>query len=121
MPDGTAYFFHLDGDGNVVALSNPAQGVVDTYRYDPSGILAESNETIPNSLRSHGAAGWIDDGNGLVFTGTAYLYPAFGLTLPATANPAPPPAGITPSFGGAGACLTQGVAACAAGNAGRNQ
>lgn len=107
LPDGTTYFFHFDGDGNVVALSNTAQGVVNTYRYDPSGTLAEANETVDNSFRAHGATGWVDDGNGLVFTGTEYRYPAVGLTLPGTADPAPPAPGI------GGICVVQGIAVCA--------
>src|SRR5262249_35861384 len=35
--DGGAYFYHFDGDGNVVAVSSPTSGVVNRYRYDPSG------------------------------------------------------------------------------------
>jgi YD repeat-containing protein len=119
--DGTAYFYHFDGDGNVVALSNAAQGIVNTYRYDPSGTLAGANEGIENDLKAHGATGWVDDGNGLVFTGSRYQYGAAGLTLPAGANPAPPAVGIAPAFGGGGACLVQGVAACGAASARRDR
>jgi YD repeat-containing protein len=118
--DGTAYFYHFDGDGNVVALSNAAQGIVNSYRYDPTGTLAETNEGIENGFRARGAAGWVDDGNGLVYTGTQYQYAA-GLTLPALANPEPPTVGIAPSFGGGGACLVQGVTACGAASARRDR
>ena len=118
--DGTAYFFHFDGDGNVVALSNAAKGVVNSYRYDPMGTLAVANETVENSLRASGAAGWVDDANGLVFTGTQYQYPGAGLTLAATASPAPPAAGIAPPFSGGGACFVQGIPACGA-SSGRNR
>jgi YD repeat-containing protein len=112
LPDGTTYFYHFDGDGSVVALSNPAQGLVNTYRYDPTGILAETNEAVENDLRARATAGWIDDGNGLVYTGSGYLDAAVGLTMRAAANPAPPVAGIAPAFGGNGACVTQGVTVC---------
>jgi hypothetical protein len=105
----------------VVALSNAAQGLVNTYRYDPSGALAEGNEGIDNGFRARGASGWVDDGNGLVFTGSQYQFPAVGLTLPAAANPAPPVPGIAPAFNGGGACLVQGVTACAMANARRDR
>jgi hypothetical protein len=121
LPDGTAYFFHFDGDGNVVAVSNAAQGLVDTYRYDPSGTLAEANEGIENGYRARAAAGWLDDGNGLLFTGLQYQFPAVGLTLPAAANPAPPEPGIAPAFGGGGACLMQGASVCALASARRDR
>jgi hypothetical protein len=117
-PDGTAYFYHFDGDGNVVALSNAAKGIVNSYRYDPSGALAEANEGIENGFRARGAAGWVDDGNGLVFTGSQYQYAAVGLTLPAAANPAPPAAGIAPALREGGACMIRGIAACANARAG---
>ncbi len=111
-PDATTYYFHFDGDGNVVAVSNPAQGVVNAYRYDPAGLLAGASETIENGFRARGERGWMDDGNGLEFTGTAYRYPAAGLTLPATANPAPPVPGLAPALGGGGACILQGSVLC---------
>jgi hypothetical protein len=31
------YFYHFDGDGNVVALSGPDRGLGKPYRYDPLG------------------------------------------------------------------------------------
>ncbi len=65
--DGTPYFYHFDGDGNVVAVSNTVAGVVNQYRYDPSGNLVSSHETVENLFRAHGQSGWIDDGNGLIF------------------------------------------------------
>ena len=111
-PDGAAYYYHFDGDGNVVAISNPSQGVVNSYRYDPSGLLAGASETIENGFKARGERGWMDDGNGLEFTGAAYPYPAAGLTLPAVASPAPPVPALGPAFGGGGACILQGTASC---------
>jgi hypothetical protein len=90
--------------------------VVNAYRYDPNGLLAGASEGIENAFKARGERGWIDDGNGLVFTGTAYQYPGVGLTLPAVANPAPPVPGLTPVFGGGGACILEGVAACGLGS-----
>jgi len=110
--DGTVYFYHFDGDGNVVALSNPAAGVVNRYRYDPLGRLAASSEGVENSFRERGEAGWIDDGNGLVFTGSGFLVPDLRLTLPSSADPAAPNPALVPQLSGAGACFVDGVASC---------
>jgi YD repeat-containing protein len=110
--DGKAYFYHFDGDGNVVAVSNPQSGVVNEYRYNPQGRLAASNEGVDNLFRAHGESGWVDDGNGLVFTGDSFQLPDLGLMLPATADPAPPPPDLTPRLRGAGACFIDGVANC---------
>jgi YD repeat-containing protein len=111
--DGTAYFYHFDGDGNVVAMSNPQSGVVNQYRYDPLGRLAAVNETVENIFRARGEAGWVDDGNGLLFTGDAFQVADLGLTVPAAADPAPPAPDFAPHFKGAGACFIEGVASCA--------
>jgi YD repeat-containing protein len=87
--DGTPYFYHFDGDGNTVALSNAALGVVSQYRYDALGRLAAFNERVENPLRARGEAGWLDEGNGLVFTGAEFQFPELRLGLPASADPSP--------------------------------
>jgi YD repeat-containing protein len=110
--NGTPYYYHFDGDGNVVALSNPTAGVVNTYRYDPLGRLVSSNETVPNLFHAHGEGGWVDDGNGLLFTGGRYLFPDLRLTLPAEVDLMPPAPRLTPQLNGAGACFLDGVANC---------
>jgi YD repeat-containing protein len=119
--DSSTYFYHFDGDGNVVALSTPTGGVVNEYRYDPLGRLMASSEIVENMFRAHGSAGWMDDGNGLVFTNSLYQFPELRLTLPAAADPSPPAAGLSPQFTGAGACFFQGVSSCLAATGGRNQ
>jgi YD repeat-containing protein len=110
--DGTAYFYHFDGDGNVVALSNPQKGVVNEYRYDSLGRLAAANESVENIFHARGEAGWVDDGNGLLFTGDTFQVADLGVTVPATADPAPIPPDLTPRLRGAGACFLEGVANC---------
>lgn len=119
--NGTPYFYHFDGDGNVVAMSNPTAGVVNTYRYDPLGRLAAANENVPNPFHAHGAMGWVDDGDGLLFSGGGYLFPDLRLTLPGRVDLAPPAPGLMPQLNGLGACFTDGVAACSfqAGGRGR--
>jgi hypothetical protein len=80
-----------------------------------------SSEIVENMFRAHGSAGWMDDGNGLVFTNSLYQFPELRLTLPAAADPSPPAAGLSPQFTGAGACFFQGVSSCLAATGGRNQ
>ena len=101
-------------DGNAVALSNPAAGVVNRYRYDPRGNLVAAEEGVENGFRARGESGWIDDGNGLVFGDGAYQIPELRLTLPAAVDLNPQAPEIGPSLRGAAACLTQGVAVCPA-------
>ncbi len=109
---GTPYFYHFDGDGNTVALSTTASGVVNRYRYDPAGLLVAFSEGEENMFRAHGDAGWADDGNGLIFDGHAYVLPQLRLTLPASADPSPPEPALLPKLPGAGACFIEGVSQC---------
>ena len=118
---GTTYFYHFDGDGNVVAVSNPTAGVVNTYRYDPLGRLVSSSETVPNLFHAQGRRGWVDDGNGLLFTGRRYLFPDVRLALPGLVQLWPPAPELTPHFRGAGACFTEGITNCAFPAGGRSQ
>jgi YD repeat-containing protein len=110
--DGTAYFYHFDGDGNVVAVSNPQAGVVNTYRYDPLGRLVSSNEGVENIFRARGESGWVDDGNGLLFTGETFQVVDARVTVPGSADPAPVAPDLAPRFTGAGACFLEGEANC---------
>ena len=119
--NGTPYFYHFDGDGNVVAVSNPTAGVVNRYRYDPLGRLVVSNETVPNPFHTHGAMGWVDDGDGLVFTGSEYYFPDLRLALPGQVNLAPPAPSLTPPLNGLGACFTASISACDFQPGGRNR
>jgi YD repeat-containing protein len=118
---GTPYFYHFDGDGNVVAVSNPTAGVVNTYRYDPLGRLVSSNESVPNPFHAHGESGWVDDGNGLLFTGRQYVFPDLRLALPAVVDLLPPTPGLAPPLTGAGACFVRGVTDCAFSTGRRSQ
>jgi len=116
---GQIYFFHYDGDGNVVALSSPSSGVVNRYRYDPLGRLMASDESVENSFRQMGQTGWVDDGDGLLYGDGNYYSPDLRRTLPGTVMLEPPnTAAIVPRFAGAGACFFDGLTDCEA-SAGR--
>jgi hypothetical protein len=93
--------------------------VVNQYRYDPLGRLVSANEAVDNIFRGRGEIGWMDDGDGLLFTGSRYQFPELRLTLPARADLSPPVPGLRPQLPGAGACFFEGVAACLAATGGR--
>jgi YD repeat-containing protein len=112
--DGTPYFYHFDGDGNTVALSNPSAGVVNTYRYDAQGRLISSKEGVDNMFRTRGETGWADQGNGLLFTGTQFQFPELRLSLPSAYDPSPPIPELQPQLSGVGVCFVEGVANCLA-------
>jgi YD repeat-containing protein len=112
--DGTPYFYHFDGDGNTVALSNATAGVVNTYRYDAQGRLLAATEGTDNVFRAHGEAGWTDEGNGLLFTGGQFQFSELRLTLAGRADLSPPVPDLLPPLNGAGACFFEGVANCLA-------
>jgi YD repeat-containing protein len=112
---GQIYFFHFDGDGNVVALSSPTAGVVNRYRYDPLGKLMASDESVENSFHALGQNGWVDDGDGLLYADGNYYSPDLRNWLPGTIVLEPPnPAAIMPRFPGAGNCFFNGLTDCEA-------
>lgn len=105
---GQAYFYHFDGEGNAVALSTSADGVVNRYRYDPRGRLAAAQEKVDNPLRARAASGCIDDGDGLLYSGAAFRFPELGLTLNATADVEPPVPDLLPALRAPGTLLLTG-------------
>jgi YD repeat-containing protein len=114
-PDGAGkpYFYYFDGDGNVVAVY-AAEGIVANYRYDAAGNIVASQETNYNRLfTAGGSAGLVDEGGGLIFTGSEFRFPELRLTLPSTADPSPPVPDLRPTLRGAGACFFEGVTRCA--------
>jgi YD repeat-containing protein len=91
--NGKVYFYHFDGDGNVVAVSDSTTGVVNRYRYDPLGRLIASDESVENPFRARGEAGWIDDGNGLLYGDGNYYAADLRQTLRGTIDVDPPDPG----------------------------
>ena len=111
--DDTAYFYHFDGDGNVVAFRTAPKASSTGIATIPGAGWRPSNETVDNLFRMRGESGWVDDGNGLVYNLKSFLYPELRISLPAEADPAPPAPPLLPMFPGAGACFVEGVARCA--------
>ncbi|HVD03394.1 MAG TPA: RHS repeat-associated core domain-containing protein, partial [Candidatus Dormibacteraeota bacterium] len=55
----TPYWYVLDGQGNVVALTNQSGAVVDSYTYDQWGKPLTVSESVPQQLRYAGS--WYDN------------------------------------------------------------
>ena len=108
------YFYHFDGDGNTVALSNPSAGVVNTYRYDAQGRLISTKEGVENLFRARGEAGWMDEGNGLLSPARSSSSPNCASLCQPAYDPSPPVPDLQPQLSGAGACFLEGVPNCLA-------
>ena len=109
---GRAWFYHFDGAGNVAAVSGGDGAVADRYRYDPLGTLVTADEAVENPFRARGEAGWVDDGNGLLYAPGAFYWPEARAVLPAAPGLDPPDRALMPSWRGPAACFFEGVAAC---------
>ncbi len=86
--EGENYFFHRDGMGSVVALSNIPGDFVETYAYSPFGE-PNKKSSIGNRFMYSGRE--YDDETGLLFYRTRYYSPALGRFL--SADPVGPQGG----------------------------
>lgn len=89
-----AYYYHYDGIGSTVAITDQASNIVNKYAYTPFGMLAGIEESIPNPFRYIGRFGVMDDENGLLYMRARYYNPKTGRFL--TKDPIHFVAGINP-------------------------
>jgi RHS repeat-associated protein len=59
--NGQSYFYHYDGDGNTLALTDENGNVTDTYAYNAFGEMTEHTGTTVNPFRYQGALGYYFD------------------------------------------------------------
>ena len=111
--DGTPYFYHFDGDGNIVALSNPTAGRGQHVSLRSAGPadLRQRKASRTCSTRAAKPAGWT--------MATACCSPAASSSSPNCASrcrprpiPRRPCPNLRPPLSGAGACFLEGVANC---------
>ncbi len=81
--EGTKRYFHFDGLGSTVALTDFDMNVTDTYVYSAFGITESSSGSSVNPFRFVGQWGYYDDGarggqSGLLLLGVRYYSPEFG-------------------------------------------
>lgn len=81
--EGTKRYFHFDGLGSTVALTDFDMNVTDTYVYSAFGITESSSGSSVNPFRFVGQWGYYDDGargsqSGLLLLGVRYYSPTYG-------------------------------------------
>jgi RHS repeat-associated protein len=77
-PTGQTYYYHYDGLGSTIAITNTAGTIVNKYAYDTYGKVLSQTEAIPNPFKYVGKFGVMDDGNGLLYMRARYYDTAVG-------------------------------------------
>jgi RHS repeat-associated protein len=73
-----AYYYHYDGIGSTIAITDANENIVNKYAYDTFGAVLDSVEGISNPFKYVGAYGVMDEGNGLLYMRARYYDPAVG-------------------------------------------
>jgi RHS repeat-associated protein len=76
-PQNQYYFYHFDGLGSTIAITDSNGQVVNTYCYSPEGLVG-AQETIPNPFTYVGRFGVMAEGNGLYYMRARYQDPETG-------------------------------------------
>lgn len=78
-PAGQSYFYHYDGTGSTVAMTDGGASIVNRYAYDPFGKpVGSSVETVPNVFKYVGRYGVATEEGGLVYMKARYYLPELG-------------------------------------------
>jgi len=78
MVGNNAYYYHYDGSGNTIAMTDASGNLVNKYAYDEFGNLMNAVEAIPNPFLFVGQYGVMDDDNGLLYMRARYYDPQVG-------------------------------------------
>lgn len=76
MCDGIKYFYHADGLGSIVAITDSAGSVVNRYSYESFGMVTATDPTFPNAY-TYTAREW-DKEFGLYYYRARYYDPLEG-------------------------------------------
>jgi RHS repeat-associated protein len=71
-PSNQSYFYHFDGIGSTVGISDSSGNMVNKYAYDAFGKVLAQDEGIPNPFKYVGGFGVMDEGNGLFYMRARY-------------------------------------------------
>jgi RHS repeat-associated protein len=74
-PSNEAYYYHYDGLGSTIAITDSNGSVVNKYAYDAFGKVLSQAEDIPNPFKYVGKYGVMDDGTGLLYMRARYYDP----------------------------------------------
>jgi RHS repeat-associated protein len=77
-PSNQSYFYHFDGIGSTVGISDSSGNMVNKYAYDAFGKVLAQDEGIPNPFKYVGGFGVMDEGNGLFYMRARYYDPEVG-------------------------------------------
>lgn len=77
-PSNHAYFYHFDGIGSTVAITDSSGNVVNKYAYDEHGKVLSQEEAISNPFKYVGQYGVMDEGNGLLYMRARFYDPEIG-------------------------------------------
>ena len=71
-PSDQAYYYHFDGIGNTIAMTDSTGAIVNKYAYDEFGKVLNQEETISNPFKYVGQFGVMDEENGLFYMRARY-------------------------------------------------
>jgi RHS repeat-associated protein len=74
-PSDESYFYHYDGLGSIVAMTDSSGSVVNKYSYDAYGKVVSQVEAVSNPFKYVGLFGVMDEGNGLLYMRARYYDP----------------------------------------------
>ena len=77
-PSDESYFYHFDGLGSTIAITDSSGNVVNKYSYDEYGKVLNQEEAIPNPFKYVGRFGVMDEGNGLLYMRARFYDPEVG-------------------------------------------
>jgi RHS repeat-associated protein len=79
-PTGQAYYYHSDGLGSTIAITDSSGNIMNKYAYDAYGKVVSQVEDplVPNPFNYLGKYGVMDDGNGLLYMRARYYDPEVG-------------------------------------------
>ena len=65
-------YYHYDGNGNTVAVTDENQNIINTYAYSSYGLVLEEHETVRQPFKYAGKYGVMKDANGLYYMRARY-------------------------------------------------
>ncbi len=80
-PNGDTYYYHPDYRGSVIAMTDAAQNIVNSYNYDEYGRITDKMETHYNPFRYVGMHGVMFETDQLTFMRARYYDPTTGRFL----------------------------------------
>jgi RHS repeat-associated protein len=78
MTEREVHYYHYDGQGNTIAMTDSRGRVANNYAYDEFGKLLVKEERVPNPFRFVGQYGVMDERNGLLYMRARYYDPEVG-------------------------------------------